>query len=400
MKILQIFNRYRFRGGEEAWVEEIPKLLEGHHEIQDLRFKSEDWLGEGAPSHCQQIRLIGDNPESCAKLRDAVEGFKPDILLFHNVIPVGSLGLYFEARKLGIPVLQYTHNFRPFSPGGTLWNGRKMTAAALHGNPWPEILTGAWQGSRIKTAILAWHLWRARKHGLLECVSHWLAISEFMREQFIKAGISSERISVLRHCWPIPTSPAMAPERDYYLFLGRLVPEKGLDSLMRAWQLLERQLGDDCPRLVIAGSGSMEASLQEAAASMKQVEFKGFVEGEAKTTLIGSCRAMLVPSICWESLGLTVYEAYASQRPVIASRAGALQETVIDGHSGWSHEPDNPVDIARAVLEAERAAREKRTQFGANGHKWLMENADPVAWRKQFLLLCSKAIQSKGEKQI
>lgn len=228
MRILQIFNQYRFRGGEEMWVDAIPQLLAGMAEVDELRFHSNDWIGADAPSPLKQICLMGDNPSLRAALRERVASFKPDVLLFHNVIPVGSFGLFEEAKLLGIPVLNYIHNFRPFSPSGTLWDGEKVVDAALRGNPWPEILSGAWQGSRIKTAILAWHLFRARKKGLLDQITHWLAISDFMRERFIHAGIPANKITTLRHCVTTVPSPTEAPEGDYYLFLGRMVTEKGV----------------------------------------------------------------------------------------------------------------------------------------------------------------------------
>lgn len=125
MKILQIFNQYRFRGGEEMWVDGMAELLGDSAELDELRFSSKDWVGENAPSPLKQICLMGNNPASRAALRERVASFKPDVLLFHNLIPVGSFGLFEEAKSLGIPIFYYMHNFRPFSPSGTLWDGKK-----------------------------------------------------------------------------------------------------------------------------------------------------------------------------------------------------------------------------------------------------------------------------------
>ncbi len=390
MKILQVFNRYRFRGGEEAWVDGIAGLLGDQAVVDELRFQSSDWTGPGRPSLLKQILLIGDNPESRRALREQAERFRPDVLLFHNVIPVGSLGLYFEARQLGIPVLQYTHNFRPFSPGGTLWDGRQVLDAALHGNPWPEILHGAWQGSRLKTAILAWHLQHAIRKGLLDCVDHWLAISDFMRDCFIDAGIPAERITSMRHCFHAPALPEADTEGCDYLFLGRLVAEKGVITLVDAWHQLEQRLGDACPRLILAGDGPLEEEIRRRAASMGKVSCVGFVDGVRKAELLKTCRALIVPSIWWEPLGLSTYEAYAVGRPVIAARSGALQETVIEGETGWFHEPGSARDLARAIMVAEQAGPEQRTRLGRAGHQWLLDHAHPDAWKRKFLSLCER----------
>lgn len=400
MKILQVFNQYRFRGGEEAWVDSLPKLLGDSAIVDELRFHSDDWTGPNRPSLLQQARWIGNNPASRLALRNKVESFRPDVLLFHNVIPVGSLGLYEEANKLGIPVLQYTHNFRPFSPGGTLWNGHKMTDAALHGNSWPEILSGAWQGSRIKTAILAWHLKQARRKGLLEKVGHWLAVSEFMRLQFVKAGIPENRITTLRHCYDCPAQLNETAEGNHYLFMGRLVPEKGIHSLIEAWRTLDNELGESCPKLVIAGTGPMEAEIKAGCESLRHVDFHGFIRGETKQSLIQSARSIIVPSICWESLGLTVYEAFAYGRPAIVSKAGALEESVEEEFNGWLHEPGSSADILRAVMKAEKIGSKARKVAGENGYRWLQKNADPAVWRNHFISLCQKVVHSSKTNKV
>lgn len=385
MKILQIFNQYRFRGGEEAWVDGMATLLGDAAEVQELRFHSDDWLGSNAPSLLKQICLIGNNPESRTKLRARVAEFQPDVLLFHNVLPVGSLGLFQEAKSLGIPVWCYTHNFRPFSPGGTLWTGKTVNDAALRGNPWPEILSGAWMGSRIKTAILAWHLHRARKNGLIDCVDRWVAISQFMKDKLSEAGIPTDRISVVRHCWDAGEEVPQQAEGSHYLFLGRLVEEKGVIDLMHGWRIVEETLGDACPHLVIAGDGAEMERMQQMANTLQHVRFVGFISGEEKQTLIRQCRALLVPSIWWEPLGLTAYEAYAASRPVVAARSGALQETVTEGATGWTHEPANPKDLARAILAAESAGQSERQNRGSAARQWLIEHASVGEWKEEFL---------------
>lgn len=387
MRILQIFNQYRFRGGEEAWVDGIPAILGSSAEVEELRFHSDDWTQKGAPSKLSQIFLMGDNPESRKQLRDHVERFQPDALLFHNVIPVGSFGLFQEARELGIPVLNYIHNFRPFSPSGTLWDGTKVIEAALHGNLWPEIFSGSWQGSRIKTAILAAHLKMALNTGLLDCISHHLAISQFMKDRFIEAGIPKEKITVLRHCWAGEAHEHFKEEGKHYLFLGRLVAEKGVSTLIETWKILVQKLGSACPELVIAGTGPEEENLKEAAQNLPHIRFTGFIEGEAKKQLIQQCRALLAPALWWEPLGLTAYEAFAYSRPVVAAKSGALQETVQDGINGWLHRAGDAEDLADAIIDAEQSGKDERSKRGVAGRQWLQNNADPVDWKRQFLNL-------------
>ncbi|MBN8458967.1 MAG: glycosyltransferase [Verrucomicrobia bacterium] len=385
MTVLQVFNEYRQKGGEELWADMLPGLAAPEVVIHDLRFRSEDWLGAGAPSKLRQIRLMGDNPEARQRLRECVSDLRPDVLLFHNLIPVASLGLYDEALRLGLPVLQYLHNFRPFSPSGTLWVGQKVNEAALHGNPLPEILAGAWNGSRVKTAILAWHLARLRRSGALDAVKAWLAISQFMLGKFAAAGIPAERLTSLRHCWAGGTAASNFPEDEYYLYLGRLCEEKGVGTLLAAWTRLADISGRRCPKLVIAGEGPMEEAVRRAAGENRQIEYAGFVSGVRKRDLTAACRALLAPSIWWEPLGLIIYEAFAVGCPVISSGAGGMAETVREGDTGFLHSPGDVGQLASAVARMEAIGRDGRRAMGERGRRWLIENAGVGNWKDGFV---------------
>ena len=121
VRLLQVFNQYLEIGGEEVWVNQLLRLGGEAFTIHDLRFHSGAWMGRGAPSRLKQASLLWDHPQARKRLRHEVAENRPDALLFHNLIPVASLGMYGEARNLGLPVIQYIHNFRPFSPSGTMW---------------------------------------------------------------------------------------------------------------------------------------------------------------------------------------------------------------------------------------------------------------------------------------
>ena len=393
ISILQVFNQYLEPGGEEVWVNEISRFSGSGFVVDDLRFQSSDWKRKDAPTRLIQARKVWDNPDSREKLRVEVGRCRPDVLLFHNLIPVGSLGLYDEAARLELPVVQYIHNFRPFSPSGTMWVGGRIHEGGLHGNPWPEVLGRAWESSFLKTLLVATYQSRLLRTGSLSVVRRWIAVSEFMRAKFIEAGVPEDRVVTLRHCWTRRGETAPEPESGHYLFLGRLVPEKGIDTMLEAWRLLERRLGSACPRLVIAGSGPEEARVQQAATRMKKVVPVGFVAGKPKEDLLRGCRALVAPSIWWEPLGLIVYEAYDHGRPVLASRSGGLTETVMPGVTGFLHAPGDATALADDVERMEVLGPHARAAMGAAGRDWLAANACPDQWLEGFTSILQAAIR-------
>lgn len=392
LRVLQVFNQYLDPGGEETWVDFMAGINDPAVEIEDLRFYSRSWTGRGSPGFLRKAFWLGENPSSRALLRNEVERFSPHALVFHNVIPVGSLGLYDEAQKLGIPVIQYIHNFRPFSPSGTLWFGDRNHPAALSGKMLPEVVNGSWEGSRLKTALLAYHLKSTLRRGLLSKVDHWLAISEFMRMKFIEAGVPEERITLLRHCWKPKVIENPQVEGNSYLFLGRLVKEKGVSQLIDAWRILEERMGERCPGLSIAGSGPLESRLRSQSRDLRSVSFTGFVCGEQKAKLLAGCRGLIAPSIWWEPLGLIVYEAFEYGRPVVAARSGGLAESIIENQTGFLYEPTDAFALADAITKLEEAGPGGRASFGKAGREWLLANASPEKWLEKFRQVTSDVV--------
>jgi len=394
MQVLQVFNQYLEPGGEEEWVNQMLQLGDGRFSIEDLRFHSGAWMGRGAPTRWKQARMLWNNPQARSHLRTKVETTKPDALLFHNLIPVASLGMYDEAAKLEIPVIQYIHNFRPFSPSGSLWLRNHVNSQALQGNPWPEVFSRSWEKSFLKTLLIALQQKRLVTSGKLDVVKRWIAVSDFMRDRFIEAGIPADRVVSLRHCWRAKPEFKPVTEGRHYLFLGRLVAEKGIRVLFDAWSILEKRLGDACPRLVIAGVGPLEAQSHAWANRMNRVTCVGFVTGSMKETLLMSCRGLIAPSIWWEPLGLIVHEAYDAARPVLAARTGGLTETVWAGETGFLHEPGNAEQLANDVELLEAKGAIGRAEMGNAGRKWLLENASPDDWKERFLTIVNDAVKS------
>ena len=384
MKVLQVFNRYLERGGEEISVERISDAISIKHSVYHCFFDSRQ-MGEisGPVDMLSSAAMMAWNPGSAARLRSHCHAVRPDVLLCHNLFPTGTASLLAVAHSLRIPVINYIHNFRPFSVNGYLWANDRVEPAGLKKNFLPEIFAGSWQNSRIKTAVDATILTAMHATGMFRRISAWVAISAFIREKFIEAGVPAGKVHTLQHSWtPLPSCPP--PQDDgYYLFLGRLITAKGIRTLLDAWERIEAQLGDKAPRLVIGGEGPLTSEVAERANRSRSVQFKGQVGGADKAALLQGCRAMVAPSIWWEGLGLVTYEAYDNGKPMLASRSGGLTETVQHGVTGLLHEPGNSGELAANILEIDTEPK-RRFEMGANGRKWLLANTGLDQWCKSF----------------
>jgi glycosyltransferase involved in cell wall biosynthesis len=136
---------------------------------------------------------------------------------------------------------------------------------------------------------------------------------------------------------------------DYALFVGRLVPEKGVRTLLEAFTVLQNTIP-----LRIAGDGPLRAELerQKNRACLSNVSFHGWLRREQTLEMISGARFLIFPSECLETFGLTIIEAFGAGVPVIASRLGPMMELLEEGKTGLHFSPGDPNDLASKALWA------------------------------------------------
>ena len=184
--------------------------------------------------------------------------------------------------------------------------------------------------SRLVSATYAATMWNLKRSGAFDRVSAYICLSESARLLAVKNGIDPSKIVVRPHAVKTKEIAPGSTAGDYFLYLGRLSREKGVWTLLRAFEQLP-----DVP-LLVAGTGPLEEEMGSylEARSMRHVKMVGFQSGADKWRLLRDARAVIVPSDFFETFGITVIEAYAAGRPVIASDAGSLPFIVKDRTTG------------------------------------------------------------------
>lgn len=332
-RVLQIFNRYVEYGGEQGSVGRIGDTLQQIADVEYFLTSSEQWLGRRTPEDLVKAAASAwHNAEVINRLERYQKIGRFDAWQIHNVFPVMSPSVYALAFKLGVPVVQYLHNYRMSCVNGFFLNHGETCTSCIHGNFTKAALTGCWHDSRLVSGWMGAVMMRVRAMGVFEKVAGWIAISRPQKDLHVQMGIPAERIHVLPHFYEVDPSRSIAePGRDV-LFVGRLSKEKGVEQLLDAWKRTDR--GE--AKLVIAGDGPERAALENKIAAEKigGVEFLGFVAKEDQETLWKRAAFSVVPSIWQEPLGLVVLEAWERGRPVVVSDAGGLADTVEDGVDG------------------------------------------------------------------
>ncbi len=160
----------------------------------------------------------------------------------------------------------------------------------------------------------------------------------------------------------LEASPARNGGEPQYLFMGRLMPYKGVQVLLEALTQVQG-------RLWIAGEGPAESRLRQQAAAAgihDRVEFLGFLSGREKWRRLAACDALVLPSL-YESYGLVLVEAMAAGKPVVASDLPTgVSLLVQDGVNGRLFPPGDARALAAALrsLAADPAAARRLGEAG------------------------------------
>ena len=324
MRVLILHSRYLSgpASGENRVVEDEARLLReaGHH----VRVWSPAPDADGVGSHLRLGASAVWSKRSGDLVNRAVRQDQVEVVHAHNLYPTLSPSVLRSASRAGAAVVVTLHNYRMMClPANFLLDG-EVCERCLGRAPLPGVTFRCYRGSLPGSAALAASLILHRRLGTFDHVSRFLAVSDFVREKHLEAGMDPDRV-LTKPNFSWPTERRVGPG-EHFLFLGRLAPEKGLDTVLAAWK------GDPPGRLVVAGDGPEAASLRRSAPS--GVEFRGAVPGDQVPSLIRGARAVLLPSRWYEAAPRTITEAYAAGVPVIASRIGALTEAVQDGMTG------------------------------------------------------------------
>lgn len=361
-----VHNHYQIRGGEEECLEADIQLLRRYGHQVDSYEATNDHLNDFNP-----LQLAVNTVWSQASyqaIRHQLSLHSYDVVHVQNFFPIISPSVYYAARDAGIPVVQTLHNYRLLCPNGLFYRDGQVCTDCL-GKPIPfsgiqhRCYRKSLFASAGATAMLS-------VHNLLQTwtktVDRYIALTEFARQTFIEGGLPAERIVVKPHF--IDPDPGTGQGRGgYMLYVGRLSVEKGLDTVLKAWE----QVGSLVP-LKIVGDGQLSEQVKAVSQRLTNVELLGRRPMSEVHDLMGEAIALIFPSKWYETFGRVAVESFAKGTPVIASRIGAIAELVEHDRTGRHFQPGNPEDLAQQVkwvvghpAAVQKMRQNARTEFEA-----------------------------------
>lgn len=202
----------------------------------------------------------------------------------------------------------------------------------------------------------------------------------------ISNGIEIERF---RDAQPLLRASSFHPDELLVGFVGRLVPGKGADILLRAAPHV--MIRHPNARFVLVGDGPCREELQSLAAQLgvsDRVVFTGVREDMPE--VYASLDLLVLPSFC-EAMPMCVIEAMAAGKPVIATRVGAVPKLIEQDESGLLIEPGDVAGLAAGIVGL-LEDRERAHRLGRNGQIRASERFSAVGMAKQYAELYSEIL--------
>ncbi len=344
MRVLLLHNRYQIQGGEDVVVAQEAEMLRSFGIPVDVFEITNDSISTVQDKIYTTVHLAYSS-RMREQVRERIRSFRTDVVHVHNFFPRFTPSVYDAANTEGCGVVQTLHNYRLMCANGYLFREQKICTDCLtQGSAWPALVHRCYRGSAVGTAALtgmvAYHkirrTWRDR-------IGRFITLTEFARSLFIEhVGLPADRVIVKANVVPdIGVAPG---DKKYALFVGRLSPEKGIGSILRA-----AKSGMFPLPLMIVGSGPMENEVR-ATAELGQLEFLGKRSSEEVHLLLQRAKMLLAPSM-WHEAGvpLVIGEAFSAGVPVITSRIKPIDSVVEHERNGLLVTPGSEQEICEAA---------------------------------------------------
>lgn len=365
MKILLIHNFFQQFGGEDVVTLAEKKMLEEHSEQVFLYSR-----------HNEEIKQYGSRQKLAAAvdtlysrktsrdIRSIVDRFGPDVAYIQNVYPLISPSVYHTLHSLAVPTFQYVHDFRFLCPNGWFFTDGEICERCKLGNCLHAALHKCYRNSYPLSALYGASVGINRAAHVMKKLTGLICMTEFSRQKFLEAGVPGEKLFIKPNFIDASTIAAHPGKGNYVLFIGRLSPEKGLWTLVRAFECLPKV------PLYIAGIGPLAGALRDYLhrKQLHHINLVGFKAGREKVEMLQNCLFTVLPSEWYENFPTTVLESFAAGKPVVASNLGSLPFIVEHEKSGLLFAPGDPADLRGKVahLFANRVQVERMGKFSRN----------------------------------
>lgn len=305
--------------------------------------------------------------EAQRKLRALLADFPADIAHLHCIYHHLSPSILPTLAEAGVPLVMTAHDLKLACPAYKMLNDDGICERCKDGSMLNVVKHRCVRGSLGASSIVAVEsLLHRRLNTYRKYLDKVVVPSRFFMEKFIEWGWPRDKfVHIPNYVDASQFEPDFRPGA-YFLYFGRLAPEKGVATLLRA----AKQAG---VTLKVVGTGPEEAAMHALQAQLQgDVEFLGYRTGAELHALICGARAVVLPSEWYENAPMSVLESYAFGKPVVGARIGGIPEMIEEGETGWGF-ASRDTDMLAGVLAHVKAMPDEAVAARGRAGRALVE---------------------------
>lgn len=400
MKVLQVNKFFWLKGGSERYFFDLTKLLENRgHEVIPFSMKDEPNVKskyneyfinhidfsrrENFFRELQKASHTIYSFEAKNKLEKLIQKTKPDIAHLHNIAHQISPSILSVLKKYKIPVVQTLHDYKLICPNYKLFTQGAICERCKRHRYYQAVLHKCMKNSFWASKIACGEMYIHKLFKLYEKnIDLFIAPSNFLKDKLIEWGQDPKKLVHLPHFMNYTGHEPSFESSDYIIYFGRLSKEKGVDVLIKAMQAVNPKV-----KLKIVGTGPEEKGYKLLITNYKlqnRIEFVGYKSGKDLQDIIRSSMFVILPSVWYENLPMSILESFALGKAVVGSNRGGIPELVKDKKTGLLFELGNEKDLTEKINWLV-SQPDKIVDLGKNARKLIEEKFSPEEHYKRIL---------------
>ena len=318
------------------------------------------------------------------QVRQVISDVKPDIVHIQNLYPLISPSVLLEAAQHNVHFVMRCANYRLVCPNGLFLRDDHICEDCSGGREWRCVVHNCENniGKSLGYALRN-YVARTRRY-YLDNVTFYIALTEFQKKRLIEEGFPADRICVIPNMADSNGSEQAQLLGDYVGFVGRISPEKGISTLVKAAEL--------CREIQFKAAGSYDRFPEIVKNAPGNFDVVGHLDKPQLKQFYADSRIIILCSICYEGFPSVLLEAMLHGKPVICSRIGGLPEIVDEGETGLLFEPGNAEDLAEKVHYLWNR-KELCRQMGQAGREKVLREYSADKYYERLMKVYKKAIE-------
>jgi Glycosyltransferase len=406
MRVLLVHKFFNYNGGADVFFFEVGRVLkENGHEVayfstNNERNKTSEWARYfvDAPnfkssSPVKKLKAITEIPYNL-RIKKAfiklIDSFKPDLVHCFNIMTQISPSIIVAAHERNIPVVISLNDYKHICPNYKLYHHGHLCEDCKGGKFYKCFTNKCAHNSMTFSLASSLESYVHLRMGIYEkYITMFTFSSDFMADK--TEDFWGRKLIRVKMMNPFKFSARVTDtSREYGLYFGRLIDEKGVDILVRA-------LAECSPnvKFKIIGNGPDEEMLQELAKKLniENLEFCGPKWGIELDEYLKRAKYVVVPSTWHENFPYVILQAFNFCKAVIGSDRGGIPEMLANGR-GLLYEANDPKQLTEKIMYME-SHNEEAIAMGENGRKYVEDKFTDEVFYTALLRGYEKALTAE-----